>query len=303
MLAAQLLFDTLALGCAYALVALGFVLVLNATGAVNFAHGELVMAGGLGAAVLGSALGWSGLMVLPVVMAATALLGLVVAWAAYAPVRRRPPEAAFITTIAAGIVLSQGANLLWGPSPRAAPPLAGEGAWRVAGLVLPVQSLAVIAVAAGLAGAMHVVLTRTQFGRRLRAAAQDPDMAAAVGIPVGRTVAASFAAGAALAGTAGVLLSHSFFVSPAEGGDYMLKAYVAAVLGGWGSLPGAVGGAMVIAGFEVIYPALPALVPGLAPIGGAFTGAWSAAMLDAAVLLVLWRRPTGLFGEAIQVRS
>lgn len=303
MLAAQLLFDTLVLGASYTLAALGFVLVLQATGAVNFAHGNLVVAGGLGAALLGRALGWSGLLLLPLVAAGSAALGLLLALTAFLPVRRRPPDTVFVTTVAAGIVLAEGANLLAGPEPRAAPALAGEGAWHLAGLVLPIQSLAVLAVAAIAAAAMHLALAHTQAGRRLRAAAQDPEMAAAVGIPVTRMACAAFATGAALAGTAGLLLSHAFFVSPEAGGDDMLKAYAAAVLGGWGSLPGAAAGAFLLAAFEVIYPALPALVPALANLPAAFTGPAAAIVLDLAILFVLWRRPSGLFGEAVQFRA
>ena len=147
-----------------------------------------------------------------------------------------------------------------------------------------------------------MLFTRTQVGRRLRATAQDREVAAAIGIPVDRMVAATFAVGAALAGAAGLVLSHGFFVSPTDGGNYMLKAYVAVVVGGWGSIPGAVLGALLIAVFEVAWPALPALVPALAPFGDAFSQVWSTIVLDVLILLILWLRPQGLFGEAIRVR-
>lgn len=303
MLLAQLLFNALALGAAYALVALGFVLVLNATGAVNFAQGELVMAGGFGALALGTWLGLPGLAILAPLLVGMGALGLGVALVAYFPLRERPPDTVFISTIAVGIILSNGANALFGPEPRVTPPLVASGEWRVGGLVVPYQSAATIGVAAGLIAGLHLLFTRTQLGRRLRATAQDQEVAAAVGIPVDRMVAATFAVGAALAGAAGLLLSRSFFVSPTDGGNTMLKAYIAVTIGGWGSIPGAVLGALLIALFEVVFPALPALAPGLAGYGAAFSQVWSTVALDLLILLILWRRPQGLFGEAVRVRA
>ena len=311
--AAQLLLQVLALGSAYALVALGFVLILNATGAVNFAQGDLVMAGGFGAVLLGQALHLPGLLLLPLLLLAMAGTGALVAFVAYLPLRRRPAEAVFISTIAVGIILQQGANRLFGAEPAAAPLLLGPPLLppsllradrvRVAGLDVGVQSLAIIGTAALLIAALHLVFTRTQFGRRLRATAQDREIAAAIGIPVDAMVVGTFAAGAALAGAAGLLLSNVFFVTPTAGSDYIVKAYVAVVLGGWGSIAGAVAGAGLIAAFEVAYPSLPLLVPGLARLPVAlFSQTASEIVMDAAVLLVLAVRPRGLFGEAVNRR-
>lgn len=302
MLAVQLLWNALALGAAYALVALGFVLILNATGAVNFAQGDLVAAGGFVAVALASWLDLPGLALLPPLLLAMAALGLLVAAVAYFPLSRRPPDTVFISTIAVGIILQQGATLLFGPEPRSTPALAGAGELRLGGLVLPYQSIAIVLTAALLIAALHWLFSATQFGRRLRATAQDPDVAAALGIPVRGMVAATFALGAALAGAAGLLLSHGFFVTPGDGGAYMLKAYVAATLGGWGSIPGAVIGALLIALFEVVYPVLPALVPALAGAPGLFSQVASAIVLDCAILLLLLVRPGGLFGEAVRTR-
>ena len=110
----QLVLNGMALGAAYALVALGFVLVLNATGAVNFAQGDLVMAGGYTSAALAAALPLPGLALLPVVIGAMALLGLLVAGLAYFPLMRRPATAVFVSTIAIGLVLQNAALNLFG---------------------------------------------------------------------------------------------------------------------------------------------------------------------------------------------
>src|SRR5882672_7053682 len=148
MLALQLLINGLALGAAYALVALGFVLVLNATAAVNFAQGDLVVAGGYVAIALAGALPVPGIVLLPLVMVLMAALGLLVAALAYLPLAARPPATVFISTIAIGIVLQNGINLLFGAAPRATPSLLGAGRLEGGGLAVSTQSLAIVAVAA-----------------------------------------------------------------------------------------------------------------------------------------------------------
>jgi len=233
---AQLLLGVLALGAAYALIALGFVLILNATGAVNFSQGDLVMAGGFGAVALGDALHLSGLALLPALLVGMAVLGAVLAALTYMPLRRRPPEAVFISTIAFGIILQNLANRLFGAEPLAAPSLLGAGRVRFAG------------------------------------------------IDASR-------------------LSNVFFVTPSAGSEYMVKAYIAVVIGGWGSIPGAVAGALLIAAFEVLYPSLPLLITSLLPWSDTvFSQTTSTVVLDVVVLLILVLRPQGLFGERVRQR-
>ena len=144
----------------------------------------------------------------------------------------------------------------FGAAPRSGPPLAGGGTVEIAGLVLGRQSIAIVLAAVAIAVALHLLLMRTRIGWRMRAAAEDPEMARALGVPVGAMTALAFALSAALAGTAGLLLANQYFVTPEDGGPLMLKAYIAATLGGWGRLDGAVAGALVIAFFEVGVAAL-----------------------------------------------
>lgn len=294
MLLAQLLLNGLALGAAYALVALGFVLVLNATSAVNFAHGDTVMAGGLlavaGASLVPADLSRHGLLLLPGVLVVMAAFGLVLSWLAYMPLRRQPPVAVFISTIAVGIILANGANAIFGAAPRATPPLVGAGQLHVGPLIVGRQALAVIVVAALLIAALGLLLGHTQLGRKLRATAQDPEMAQALGIDVTAMIGLSFALATALAGAAGLLLANQFFITPSDGGPLMLKAYIAVVIGGWGSLRGAVAGALLIAVFEVVVAAF---VSHPVAEGGLFV----------AVLAILLLRPQGVFGEAAQRRA
>jgi branched-chain amino acid transport system permease protein len=248
------------------------------------------MAGGFLAVALAGLIPAPGFVLLPLVMALMALLGLAVSATAYLPLRNRPPVSVFISTIAVGIILQNGATVLFGPEPKAAPPLFGGGAFTLAGLQIPEQSLAVIGTAALLIAGQYWLFTHTQLGRRLRATAQDPDMARACGIPVTSMIALTFALGAALAGAAGLLLSNQFFVTPTSGSGLILKAYIAVTIGGWGSIAGAVAGALLIAAFEVVV---------------SYTLSYTAATaaLYLALLAILAVRPQGLFGEAARRRA
>jgi branched-chain amino acid transport system permease protein len=241
----QLVANGLVLGAVYALVTLGFVLVVNATGAVNFAHGDLVMAGGYAAVLFGSLIKLPLLFLLPLVALAMFVLGV-------------PP-------------LLQGSNLPLGP------------------IVLSPQAIATILVAALLIGGQYLIFFRTPIGRRLRAVAQDREMAQAIGIPAFRLIAITFGLGTALAGVAGAVLSNQFFVSPTGGVSLSIYGYIAVVVGGWGSIFGAVAGAIIIALFQVVASAF---VPYTVATGGLYV----------ALLVILFFRPQGLFGERIQRR-
>jgi len=292
---AQIAIDGVALGAAYALVALGFVLILNAGGAVNFAQGDLVMAGGFAAIVVAGTLPLEGvavpgLVLAPLVMIAGGAGGWIVAEVAYRPLRHRPPVAVFISTIAVGIMLQHGANGLFGAAERRTPPLVTGEPLAVGGLTISLQSLAIMGTAALVILLLHQLLERTQLGRRLRAAAEDPEMARALGIRVRRLTALAFALGAGLAALAGLLLANVYFVTPTAGLAFMLKAYIAVTIGGWGSLRGAVAGAFLVALFELAA-------------GRLLSASMADALLYVALLLALLLRPQGLFGEAAGRRA
>ena len=286
----QLVINGVALGAAYALVALGFVLILNATGAVNFAQGDLVMAGGFVAVALAQYLPAPGIALLPLVFILMAALGLLFSVVGYFPLMGRPPVSVFISTIALGIIFQNTANAVFGAAPRAAPALVGDRLYHLGGLAIGEQSLAIIAAAALLILGQHLLFARTQLGRRLRATAEDRDMARAIGISVVWMIAFTFALAAALGGTAGLLLAHQYFVEPTRGTELIISAYIAVVIGGWGSLAGAVLGALLIALFEVIVSAYVS-----------YTAA--TALLYFALLAILFFRPQGLFGERVQWRA
>jgi len=285
----QLVINGLALGAAYSLVALGFVLLVKASGAVNFAQGDLVMVGGFVSIALAQYLPLPGIVLLPLVMVLMAAFGVAFSCIAYFPLMRRPPVAVFISTIALGIIFQNSANANFGAEPRSAPALLGDHIYRLAGIAIGEQSLAIILVAALVVSGQHFLFTRTRLGRALRATAEDREMARAIGIPVVRMIALTFALATALAGAAGVLLAHQYFVEPTRGTELMVSAYIAVVIGGWGSIAGAVSGALLIAIFEVIVSAYVSYA--------AATG-----LLYAALLAILLLRPQGLFGEHAQRR-
>jgi branched-chain amino acid transport system permease protein len=275
---------------AYALVALGFVLALNASGTVNFAHGGLVVLGGA-VAVLADL--WTGLpapLLLPLGALALGVAGMVAAKVAILPLAQRPPEATFVATIAIAAIIEQSLTLTLGSAPRTAAPIAGNGVIEIAGLGVGRQPLAIVVIGALLVAAVWFALERTQIGRRMRAVAADRTMARAVGIPVDRYIILSLALAGALAGVAGQLLGYQFLVTPTGGTGHMLRAYIAVALGGWGSVPGALLGALGIGVFETF--------------GAVWLGdAWASAALYVAVLMVLSLRPQGLFGEPVGRRA
>jgi branched-chain amino acid transport system permease protein len=159
-----------------------------------------------------------------------------------------------------------------------------------AGLELSRQAAGTIVVAALIIARQHFVFTRTQFGRRLRATAQDREMAEAVGIPAKLLIAATFGLGTALAGIAGALLANQYFVYPTGGIPLSIFAYIAVVIGGWGSLGGAVIGSLLISIFQVVVSAY-------------VSYAVATGSLYVAVLLIFFFRPQGIFSERVQRRA
>jgi branched-chain amino acid transport system permease protein len=279
----QLIINGIALGALYALVTLGFVFVINATGAVNFAQGELVMAGGYAAVVLQPVIS-AGPLILVAVAVIMFFVGLALALVAYFPLMRRPPATVFISTLLCGIFLQSLFVVVFGPEARAGPPLFSSSLVRLGPVEISQQSAGIVLVAAILILLQFVVFSRTQIGRKLRATTQDREMAQAIGIPALRMIAITFGIGASLAGVAGALLANQYFVWPTGGITLTVIAYMAVVIGGWGNIPGAVVGAMLIALFQVVV--------------ASFVSYTAATIL--LYLMVLWVfivRPQGLFGE------
>jgi branched-chain amino acid transport system permease protein len=285
----QLIINGIALGALYALVTLGFVFVINATGAVNFAQGELVMAGGYAATVL-QLLVPSGPLILVAVAVVMFFVGLVLALVAYFPLMRRPPATVFISTLLCGIFLQSLFVVAFGPEVRAGPPLFSSSLVRLGPIEISQQSAGIVLVASLLIALQFVVFRYTQIGRKLRATTQDREMAQAIGIPVLWLIAITFGLGASLAGVAGALLANQYFVWPTGGVTLTVFAYMAVVIGGWGNIPGAVVGAMLIALFQVV-------------VASFMSSTAATILLYLVVLSVFIVRPQGLFGEHARRRA
>ncbi|GAB4165858.1 MAG: branched-chain amino acid ABC transporter permease [Rhodocyclaceae bacterium] len=286
----QLVLGGLAAGCVYALVAFGFVLIYKATETVNFAQGELMMLG----AFLALALAEAGLpwwIALAGAAGLMALLGMALERLVLRPVLGRPQFSIVMLTLGLGLIARGLAGSVpeWGAQTRALPtPLSGQSV-RLAGLTLAADQLLVMAVTAALAAALYAFFHGTRLGLAMRAASQNQLGACYMGVALGRMHSLAWALSAATAAVAGVLLAPVTFVHP-DMGTIGLKAFPAAVIGGFGSLPGALAGGLLI---------------GVVEAGAGFYLPEGAKDVAAYVvmLLVLMIRPSGLFGESARWRA
>jgi branched-chain amino acid transport system permease protein len=285
----QLALNGLAMGCIYALVALGLLTIFNAVRIVNFGQGQLLMTG----AFLGLATIVQHRLPFPVAYAATLLamgaVGLAFMLVAYFPLRGKPPFLVILTTIAMGIILENLALIVWGPLPRSLPSPFGVQQVGIPGAKIPVHMLFIFGVTGLLVGLQYLFLTRTTFGRMMQATSQDMEMARLVGIRVARTIAAAFALGAGFAGVAGLLVAPMFLAETTMGGMLGLKGFVVSVLGGFGSLPGAVVGGLILGLVETLAAGY---------VSSNFRDAYAFILMVAT--LFVW--PRGLFGEKISER-
>lgn len=273
-----------ATGCVYALVALGFVLIWKATEVVNFAHGELMMLGGFTGLGL-AALGWPWPLAVAGAALACALFGLLVERTVLRPLLGQPHIPIVMTTLGLGFMLKGGITMIPGVGAEThvlPTPFAGEIV-TLGKAAVAADHLLVIGVTLVLGLALYAFFHTSRLGRALRATAQNPRGAQLVGIPLARMQGIVWALAAGLAAVAGVLLAPVTFVH-AHMGLIGLKALPAAVIGGFGSVPGAVVGGLLLGLVE------------------AFAGFYApAGVKDVAahvlVLAVLLLRPTGLFGR------
>lgn len=286
----QLLFTGLGIGAIYALVALGFVLLIRAANVVNFAQGEFSMLGAYAMVVLFLGLGapyWVALVASVVVMAG---FGVLFAGGTYWPLRFRGQLPVIISTIGASILLSNLVLVLYGPSPQVLPGLFDSPGIEVGGVFMDSQYLAIIVFAVLLVVLQYLVFERTLLGKRLQATSQDKEMASLLGIPVAVMVLITFAYSAALGGFAGVLVAPVLFVSVGMGALISLKAFAANIIGGFGSIPGAILGGLalgIVETFGAAYVSVP----------------YKDAIAFAVLLLFLLVRPQGLFGERIAEKA
>ncbi|MEK7729411.1 MAG: branched-chain amino acid ABC transporter permease [candidate division KSB1 bacterium] len=307
----QHLINGTAAGTIYALVALGYTMVYGVLKLINFAHGDVMMVGvyagyavalALGADLLGTATG--AIIVFVVSMTLCALLGFLIERFAYRPLRDKPRLTALITAIGISFALSYGFQLdakidllgrtwvlLPGAASRRFPQIIKPAEWFVFGeppndVHLWNWQIISFTIAVGLMLALQFLVFRTRFGRAMRAVSWDHRSAALLGIPVDRVIAITFMLGSALAAGAGILYAlKDRSIQPLMGVMVGLKAFVAAVIGGIGNLPGAVVGALLLGLCEEF-------------IVGYAESSWRDAVAFGFLIVVLLFRPEGLFGRA-----
>ena len=292
----QQLINGLTLGSIYGLIAIGYTMVYGIIGMINFAHGEIYMIGAFIAIVTFLALGYLGLTFVPVVlilvlivsMGFTAVYGWALERIAYRPLRGAPRLAPLISAIGMSIFLQNYVQILQGARVKPmAPVLTGGLEVMQSGdfvVTLSYLQIVIIVMTVVLMTAFSLLIGRTQLGRAQRACEQDRAMAALVGVNVNRTIAQTFIMGAALAAVAGVMVTLywgviDFFIGFLAG----LKAFTAAVLGGIGSLPGAMLGGLLIGLIESFW-------------SGYFSVEYKDVGSFAILVLVLIFMPYGLLG-------
>lgn len=281
--ALQLLISGVAVGCIYGLVALGFVLIYKAGEVVNFAQGDLMMLGALLAVTFVATMGlgyWAGFAL--AVLAMLAIGGLI-----DATVVRRiigyPQFSTVMLTLGLGFILRSVASIAWGPETRTLSTPFSAGITTVAGVSVPDTYLSIIAGTLALCGVLYVAFKYTRVGQAMQAASENQLAAYYMGIPVKRYLSLVWAVSAAVSTCAGVLLAPVTLVD-VNMGSIGLKAFAAAVIGGFGSIPGALLGGVIVGVVELVA-------------GMTLSAAWRDASPYIVLLVVLLIRPHGIFGK------
>ena len=281
---AQQVLNGLVTGSVYSLVALGLTLIYGTMHVPNFAHGQLFM---LGAYLAYSATRaglhyWAALVV---AVAGVAVIGVALERLVFRPLRQAPHLNSMIAALGIMLFLEAMAQNIWGEEFRHINSPYG-GVVSLFGLLVTSHRLVLLAAAAALMGALLFFLTRTVAGSAIRATAQNPEGALLVGIDTSRVAMVTFAISAALAAFAGVLIAPISLVYPSMGVMITLKAFVIVVLGGMGSVPGALLGGYLLAIAE--------------SLGGTYLSATYQDLVAFAVLALIFTfKPTGLFREAV----
>ena len=280
----QFVFAGITSGAIYALIALGFCVVNNTMGIVNFTQVDFVSLGGM---FLFSGLFWSGLpmvVALPGAVAAVTLVGMAVERLGVRPSRSQNHLVLIFLTIGISIILRGGMKLIWGKNRMAVPSLIGDQPLRIAGATIMPQAVAILIITAIAIGLLVFFFQRTRLGLVMRAVASNQTAASVVGLSVGHVKAASFALAGGLGGLAGVLVTPITTLSYDVGVLLGLKGFAAAILGGFGSFPGAVLGGVTLGLLESLS-----------------AGYWSSAYKDVVafvvLLLVLFIKPKGILGK------
>ncbi|HEY4083853.1 MAG TPA: branched-chain amino acid ABC transporter permease [Burkholderiaceae bacterium] len=304
----QQLINGLVLGSMYALVALGYTMVYGIINLINFAHGEILMVGGLTSWSVINFMqdkgvplpGWGLLLVgLLCAIVVCAVLNFVVEKIAYRPLRNAPRLAPLITAMGMSLLLQTLAMIIWTPNPKAYPSLLPADPIEVGGAVITVTQLLILGTTVAVLAALMWLVHRTKLGRAMRATAENPRVAGLMGVKPDFIISTTFVIGAVLAALAGVMWAANYgTVQHTMGFMPGLKAFTAAVLGGIGNLPGAMVGGVLLGLIESF---------GAGYLGDLTGDVFGSQYVDifafVSLILVLTLRPSGLLGERVADRA
>ena len=275
----------LQLGSIYALVALGYTMVYGIILLLNFAHGDIIMVGAYISWLVMSKLGLNPAIAVVLSIVGCMLLGVLIDKVAYAPLRDAPRLSILITAIGVSYFLENGSQLLFGADAKVVPAYTSVSNIQVGDLTLSFSAIVTVVVTAVATVVLTFLVQKTKLGKAMRAVSEDMGAARLMGINVNSTISFTFAVGSALAGIGAVLYCMAYTqASPTMGIMLGTKAFVAAVLGGIGSIPGAVIGGLLVGFAEVFVSAIGLSV-------------WQDAVVFLLLIVVLIVKPTGLLGR------
>lgn len=277
----------LQLGSIYALVALGYTMVYGIILLLNFAHGDIIMVGAYLSWVAMASLGLHPALAAVLAVVGCTLLGVLIDKVAYAPLRNAPRLSILITAIGVSYFLENGAQLIFGADAKVVPPFVDAPNIVVGDAQFSVIAVITIAVTVVSTAVLTFLVQKTKLGKAMRAVSEDMGAARLMGINVNTTISFTFAVGSALAGIGAILYSMAYSqATPTMGIMLGTKAFVAAVLGGIGSIPGAVLGGLLVGAAEVLVSAVGLSV-------------WKDAVVFVLLIIVLIVRPTGILGRTM----
>jgi branched-chain amino acid transport system permease protein len=285
----QQLLNGLSLGAIYALIALGYTMVYGVLRFINFAHSDVFMVGAFIGYFVGEHLPrgtvFGGMVSLLAAMVGCAILGIVIEKLVYRPLRGCPTLNVLITAIGMSLFLEYGGQLVFGATPRAFPQIFPAKTFAIHGLIVSMNQLIVIIVATVLMIGLQFAVYGTKIGTAMRAVSLNPKAAQLVGVNIDVVISFTFGLGSALAAAGGVLYALNYpSIDPLMGVVPGLKAFVAAVLGGIGNIPGAALGALILGMVETF-------------VDGSRFSTYKDAIAFAILIGILLFRPAGLLGR------
>ena len=286
----QFLINGVGVGGMYALIALGYTMVYGIVQLINFAHGEFLMMGAYAGALIISRTGGLPLPVaLLFAMVSAGLLAVLTELLAYRPLRQQPKIFVLTAAIAVSVLLQNAARLLFGAASQSFPSQFPAGSLQLGEVFIDYAQMIILGLCFLLMVALWLTVNATKVGMAMRAVSQDLDAARLMGINVNWIISFTFFLGASLAGIVGVLYGMQYSIDPRMGIQPGMAAFVAAVLGGIGSIPGAMVGGLLIGIVENL-------------VAGYLSSTYQGAITFLILILVLSVKPTGLFGRMTTVK-